>query len=71
MEEQKRRKALTGELMKAAARRDKALQSLYEAQQDIRKLVVEGFAIGMQGVELAEAAGVKKARIYQIRDGVR
>lgn len=68
---EKERAALTRSLLRAAIKRDKALQALDDAQREIRELVVKGFAAGMPGSDLATAAGVKKARIYQIRDGVR
>jgi hypothetical protein len=38
---------------------------------EVRRLVREGFAQGIPGRQLAEAAGVSVPRIYQIRDGRR
>jgi hypothetical protein len=42
-----------------------------ELDAELRTLVCEAFAEGLPGRRIAEAAGVKIARIYQIRDGRR
>lgn len=64
-------KKILQELLLAARARDKAQKALDAAQKDIQRIVAEAFAVGLSGPELATIAGVKKARIYQLRDGIR
>jgi hypothetical protein len=51
----------------AAARRD----ALDTADVELRRLIREGLELGIPAVQLAKAAGVTRARVYQIHDGVR
>jgi hypothetical protein len=51
----------------AAARRD----ALDTADVELRRLIREGLELGIPAVQLAKAAGVTRARVYQIRDGRR
>jgi hypothetical protein len=37
----------------------------------LRRLIREGFALGIPGEQLAEAAGLSIPRVYQIHDGRR
>jgi hypothetical protein len=41
------------------------------ADAELRRLIREGFELGIPAVQLAKAAGVTRARVYQIRDGRR
>jgi hypothetical protein len=41
------------------------------ADAELRRLIREGFEYGIPGEQLAEAAGLSLARVYQIRDGRR
>jgi hypothetical protein len=41
------------------------------ADAELRRLIREGFKRGIPAVQLAKAAGVTRARVYQIRDGRR
>jgi hypothetical protein len=50
----------------AAARRD----ALDTADVELRRLIRE-VELGIPAVQLAKAAGVTRARVYQIRDGRR
>jgi hypothetical protein len=41
------------------------------ADVELRRLIREGLELGIPAVQLAKAAGVTRARVYQIRDGRR
>ncbi|QBP29694.1 hypothetical protein SEA_TYPHA_37 [Mycobacterium phage Typha] len=47
----------------------KARANQIKAQDEVRQLIIDGFALGISGQDLADAAGVSKPRVYQIRDG--
>jgi len=56
-------------LKRARARQARVQQKLAEADAEVRQLVAEGFSLGIPGQKLADAAGLSKPRVYQIRDG--
>lgn len=62
---------LRRKLIAAKKKRERLEAELKSLRQELRELVVEGFESGMDGPDLARLAGVSKARLYQIRDGVR
>jgi hypothetical protein len=41
------------------------------ADAELRRLIGEGFVVGIPGERLAEAAGLSVPRVYRIRDGRR
>ncbi|AFL47959.1 hypothetical protein AVANI_48 [Mycobacterium phage Avani] len=42
-----------------------------EVDDRLTKLIREAFEAGFTGPQIAEHAGISKARVYQIRDGLR
>jgi hypothetical protein len=58
-------------IRRAVKQRDRRRAALDDADDELRRLIVEGFAQGIPGSKLAEAAGVSVPRVYQIRDGRR
>jgi hypothetical protein len=58
-----------GRDQKISANRRRA--ALDEADAELRRLIREGFEQGIGEKQLAEAAGLSVARVYQIRDGRR
>lgn len=55
-------------LKRAAAQRDRLKDKLSEAEGEVNAIVKEGFAAKIPGQTLADAAGLSKPRVYQIRD---
>jgi hypothetical protein len=51
--------------------RAKALAKAAEADQLWREGIRDAFADGVPGPKIAEAASLKRARVYQIRNGTR
>jgi hypothetical protein len=58
-------------IRRAAKRRESRRAAFDEADEELRRLVREGFDQGLSGEQLAEAASLSLSRIYQIRDGRR
>jgi hypothetical protein len=58
-------------ISRAAKLRDRRRGAFDEADAELRRLIREGFKQGLPGRQIAEAAGLKIARVYQIRDGRR
>lgn len=59
-------------LIKRAARlRERQQDKLRDADDELRRLIREGFEQGISGERLAKAAGLSVPRVYQIRDGRR
>lgn len=55
-------------LGRAARDRARLQQKLDEADTHLRDLIKTGFQLGLPGPALADAAGLSKPRVYQIRD---
>jgi hypothetical protein len=58
-------------IRRAAKLRDRRRAALDAADEELRRLIREGFEQGISGEKLAEAAGLSVPRVYQIRDGRR
>ncbi|GAS95777.1 Gp43 [Mycolicibacterium canariasense] len=58
-------------IRRAAKQRENRRQAFDAADEELRRLIREGFEQGLSGEQLAEAAGLSLSRIYQIRDGRR
>jgi hypothetical protein len=58
-------------IRRAAKLRDRRRAALDDADEELRRLIREGFEQGISGEKLAEAAGLSVPRVYQIRDGRR
>lgn len=52
-------------------RRNTAAKDLRDIDEQLRQLVQTAFNEGLTGPQIAAAAGLSQARIYQIRDGKR
>jgi hypothetical protein len=60
--------AATRHLRAVTARRKRVVE---QAEADWREAVKAALATGLNGPQVAELAGIKKERVYQIRDGRR
>jgi len=58
-------------IRRAAKLRERRRTAFDDADAELRRLIREGFEQGLPGEQLAEAAGLSIARVYQIRDGRR
>jgi hypothetical protein len=58
-------------IRRAAKVRERVRDAFDSADAELRRLIREGFSQGIPGEQLAEAAGLSVARVYQIRDGRR
>jgi hypothetical protein len=58
-------------IRRAAKLRDRRRSALDDADDELRRLIREGFEQRISGEKLAEAAGLSVPRVYQIRDGRR
>lgn len=58
-------------IRRAAKTRERARAAFDDSDAELRRLIREGFSRGLTGEQLAEAAGLSVARVYQIRDGRR
>lgn len=58
-------------IRRAAKLRERARGAYDDCDADLRRLIREGFSLGIAGETLAEAAGLSMSRVYQIRDGRR
>jgi hypothetical protein len=58
-------------IKRAARSRDRRRAAFDDADAELRRLIREGFGLGISGEELATAAGLSVPRVYQIRDGRR
>jgi hypothetical protein len=58
-------------IRRAAKVRERRRDALDTADVELRHLIREGLELGIPAVQLAKAAGVTRARVYQIRDGRR
>jgi hypothetical protein len=58
-------------IRRAAKLRERRRAAVDEADAELRRLIREGFAQGIAGEKLAEAAELSVPRVYQIRDGRR
>jgi hypothetical protein len=58
-------------IRRAAKVRERAQDALADTDAELRRLIREGFSQGIPGEQLAGAAGLSVARVYQIRDGRR
>ncbi|AMQ66975.1 MULTISPECIES: hypothetical protein [Mycolicibacterium] len=55
-------------LRRARAQQAKLEERLKASNDEVRQLIKDGFDLGISGLQLGEAAGLGKARAYQIRD---
>jgi hypothetical protein len=58
-------------IRRAAKLRERRRDAFDAADDELRRLIREGFEHGIPGEQLAEAAGLSVPRVYQIRDGRR
>jgi hypothetical protein len=58
-------------IRRAAKVRERARDAYADSDAELRRLIREGFSQGITGEQLAEAAGLSVARVFQIRDGRR
>lgn len=58
-------------IRRAAKLRERRHDAFEAADDDLRRLIREGFEHGIPGEQLAQAAGLSMSRVYQIRDGRR
>jgi hypothetical protein len=58
-------------IRRAAKLRERRRAAFDDADAELRRLIREGFNQGIPGEQLADAAGLSLARVYQIRDGRR
>jgi hypothetical protein len=58
-------------IRRAAKQRERQQDKLQIANDELRRLIREGFEQGISGEQLAKAAGLSVPRVYQIRDGRR
>jgi hypothetical protein len=59
-------------LIRRAARQRERRRAAFDTEDaELRRLIREGFSQGIPGEQLAGAAGLSLARVYQIRDGRR
>jgi hypothetical protein len=59
------------EIRRAAERRTKRRSAYELADEELRRLIREGFESGLPADKIAEASGLSVPRVYQIRDGRR
>jgi len=65
---------MTADLSRLAdvtARRARMAEDLAWADEEWRRLIVAAIELGDRVTDIAKAAGVTRARVYQIRDGRR
>jgi hypothetical protein len=55
-------------IRRAAKNRERRRDTFEAADDELRRLIREGFEQGIVGERLAEAAGLSMSRVYQIRD---
>jgi hypothetical protein len=58
-------------IRRAAKLRERRRAAFDAGDAELRQLIREGFAQGIPGDRLADAAGLSLPRVYQIRDGRR
>lgn len=58
-------------IRRAARLRERRRDAFDAADDELRRLIREGFESGIPGEQLAQAAGLSMSRVYQIRDGRR
>jgi hypothetical protein len=58
-------------IRRAAKQRERRRVAFDDADAELRRLIREAFEQRFPGSQIAEAAGLKIARVYQIRDGTR
>ena len=58
-------------IKRAARQRERQQGKLRDADDELRRLIREGFEKGLSGEQIAKAAGLSAPRVYQIRDGRR
>ena len=58
-------------ISRVARLRERQRRAYDNTDAELRQLIREGFEQGIPGDKLAEAAGLSKARAFQIRDGRR
>lgn len=56
-------------LRRAHTAQTKAQERLDQADEKVRQMIKDGFDMGISGTQLAEASGLSRPRVYQIRDG--
>lgn len=59
------------DVKRAAGTLDRRRAAVEEAEAVLQRRVRDALAAGERAVDIAEALGVSRARVYQLRDGTR